>query len=266
MKENNICLFPQSLNESEDNTLTILNLVKETNIQNTNRFLTQAVFRMYVVYGGKGTLNTTQAKYNLNVGDIFVTFPAMPYYFTNDGSLKIMYLTFLGTRAYQILEQIDITKNNIIKHNYLSLIKIWEYVFEEVNNVSLAGEGLFLITTSKLSKQDIPESKSDSTSLANNIQHIINENFGNTKLSLEYIANELSYNPKYISQVFKKAFNTTIQNYIENLRINNACNLLESGITSVKEISTFCGYKDPLYFSKVFKKYIGLSPSAYRKE
>ena len=82
----NICLFPQTLNDSEDNTLTILNLVKETDVQMNNKFLTQAVFRMHMVYSGKGTLNTAQAKYKLSRGDIFVTFTAMPYYISNDVS------------------------------------------------------------------------------------------------------------------------------------------------------------------------------------
>ena len=72
----------------------------------------------------------------MNKGDIFVTFPAMPYYITNDDSLKMMYITFLGTRAYQILDQINITKTNNIRHNNFNLIKLWDSVFDNVNNVT----------------------------------------------------------------------------------------------------------------------------------
>ena len=265
MKQNNVCLFPQSLSESNDDSLTILNLVKENSINMNESFLTQAVFRMYLVCSGKGTLNTQQAKYNLSKGDIFVAFPAMPYYITNDDSLKMMYITFLGTRAYKILDQINITKTNMIRHNNTNLIRLWDSVFDNVNNVALSGEGLFLITASALTSKNIKEESKSASSLANNIQHIINENFSNPKLSLSFIANELSYNEKYISQIFKKNFNTTIQNYIEGLRMNNACNLMESGITSVKEMAKFCGYSDPLYFSKIFKKYFGISPKDYSK-
>ena len=252
MKQDNICLFPQSLSESNDNSLTILNLVKENSINMNDSFLTQAVFRLYLVCSGKGTLTTQQAKYNLVKSDIFVTFPAMPYYITNDDSLKMMYITFLGTRAYQILDQINITKTNIIRHNNSNLIKLWDSVFDNVNNVALSGEGLFLITASSLTNENIKEENSKSSSL-------------NPKLSLAFIANELSYNEKYISKIFKDNFNTTIQNYIEGLRMNNALNLIESGITSVKEMAKFCGYSDPLYFSKIFKKYFGVSPKDYSK-
>ena len=266
MKQENVCLFPQSLNESNDDSLTILNLVKENSINMNDSFLVQAVFRMYIVCNGKGTLNTQQAKYSLTKGDIFVTFPAMPYYITNDDSLKLMYITFLGTRAYKILDQINITKTNMIRHNNTNIIKLWDNVFENVNNVALSGEGLFLITASSLTNKNIKEEDSSVSSLASNIQHIINENFSNPKLSLAFIAKELSYNEKYISQIFKKNFNTTIQNYIEGLRMNNACNLIESGITSVKEMAKFCGYSDPLYFSKIFKKYFGIPPKYYSKK
>lgn len=50
---------------------------------------------------------------------------------------------------------------------------------------------------------------------------------------------------------------------MKNLRINHAVFLMEQGITSVKNIAFLSGYKDPLYFSGVFKKTLGLSPSEY---
>ena len=265
MSQNNICLFPQSLNKTNDDNLTILNLVKETDCKMNNKFVTQAVFRMHLVYSGEGTINTAQGKYKISSGDLFVTFPAMPYFITNDNSLEFMYISFLGTRAYQILDSININKNSSIIHNNHSLIELWNAVFKEANNVALAGEGLLLITVSKLSNNDILQEKTSSATLANDIQHLINENLSNPKLSLSFISEKLSYNEKYISLIFKKNFNTTIQNYIEDVRMNNAYNLIESGITSVKEMAKFCGYKDPLYFSKVFKKKIGLSPSEFSK-
>ena len=51
--------------------------------------------------------------------------------------------------------------------------------------------------------------------------------------------------------------------YLRNLRIKYAVSLFESGLDSVKNVALLSGFKDPLYFSNVFKKTIGVSPREY---
>ena len=53
--------------------------------------------------------------------------------------------------------------------------------------------------------------------------------------------------------------------YVLSLRITNAENLLETTEYNIAEISNIVGYENPLYFSRIFKKQKGLSPSEYRK-
>ena len=53
--------------------------------------------------------------------------------------------------------------------------------------------------------------------------------------------------------------------YILSIRINNAVSLLETTDYNVTEISNIVGYDNPLYFSRIFKKQKGVSPSEYRK-
>ena len=55
------------------------------------------------------------------------------------------------------------------------------------------------------------------------------------------------------------------QKYLINFRLNQACKLMKNTELSIAEISRSVGYQDPLYFSKLFKKEKGLSPSKYRK-
>ena len=54
--------------------------------------------------------------------------------------------------------------------------------------------------------------------------------------------------------------------YILSLRINNAQSLLETTKYNITEIASFVGYDNPLYFSRIFKKQAGMSPSEYRKK
>ena len=56
----------------------------------------------------------------------------------------------------------------------------------------------------------------------------------------------------------------TPQRYLTDIRLNQAKELLISSSLNVGEIAAIVGYENALYFSRVFRKYAGLSPSAYR--
>ena len=64
---------------------------------------------------------------------------------------------------------------------------------------------------------------------------------------------------------FKQVTMRSPMQYIFNIRINNSVSLLETTDYNVTEISAIVGYDNPLYFSRIFKKQKGLSPSEYRK-
>ena len=63
-----------------------------------------------------------------------------------------------------------------------------------------------------------------------------------------------------------KKMNIGFNQYLNDLRIQYAYELFATGVQSVSEIAVLCGYSDPLYFSKVFKKSAGLSPTEYMKQ
>ena len=66
----------------------------------------------------------------------------------------------------------------------------------------------------------------------------------------------------YFRKIFVSRFRTTPQNYITTKRISYAKSLIDNGdFDSLKEVALLSGYSDPLYFSKVFKKFYGVSPS-----
>jgi two-component system response regulator YesN len=56
-----------------------------------------------------------------------------------------------------------------------------------------------------------------------------------------------------------------VNEYLRTLRINHAVFLIDHGIDSVKNVALLSGFSDPLYFSAVFKKHIGMSPKEYRE-
>lgn len=84
-------------------------------------------------------------------------------------------------------------------------------------------------------------------------------------ITVDEIAKELFLNKHYVSHVFKKITGFTLIEYVTALRINHAKVLLSETDQGVSDIAVECGYSDFSYFSKLFKKKVGESPVAFRK-
>jgi len=83
-------------------------------------------------------------------------------------------------------------------------------------------------------------------------------------VSLEDVAEQLGISSYYLSKLFKERFQVTFIDYLKNTRLQKAKELLVDGTMPLKEIALTIGYKDPNYFSRIFKKEVGVSPREYR--
>ena len=82
-------------------------------------------------------------------------------------------------------------------------------------------------------------------------------------LSLSEISSECSVSAPYASRIFKKYMNMTVTEYINNEKLYYACELILNTSMNISEIADYLGYSDVFYFSKLFKKKFGISPSRY---
>ena len=82
-------------------------------------------------------------------------------------------------------------------------------------------------------------------------------------LSLSEISSECSVSSPYASHIFKKHMNMTVTEYINSEKLYYACDLIRNTSMNISEIADYLGYSDVFYFSKLFKKKFGISPSRY---
>ncbi len=93
------------------------------------------------------------------------------------------------------------------------------------------------------------------------LKEYVNTGFSTRELEQYFF---LSY--KHMAAVFKKEKGMTMQQYHTNLRMQEACKMLQSTLIPIGEISNRLGYTDMLYFSRCFHRFAGMSPTMYRKK
>jgi len=101
--------------------------------------------------------------------------------------------------------------------------------------------------------------------LIESAKEYISVNYRNPKLSVEMLCDYLHISQSYFSTIFKQETKESYVGYLTNVRIQKAKELLEHTNDKTYAIAKNVGYDDPNYFSYVFKKKVGTSPSQYRK-
>ncbi len=86
------------------------------------------------------------------------------------------------------------------------------------------------------------------------------------ELSLDSVADILSISPAYLSTQFKKYQHIGFLDYLTEVRIQAACELLTDPLRPTAEVAGMVGYEDASYFARAFKKKTGLTPTQYRRE
>ncbi len=102
-----------------------------------------------------------------------------------------------------------------------------------------------------------------STDAIKTAKKYIEENYSRD-ISLDDVSRVVNISPYYFSKIFKDESGSNFIEYLTSVRIEKAKDLLLNSDKSMKEICLMCGYADPNYFSRSFKKNVGLTPTEYK--
>ncbi|WP_341876702.1 response regulator transcription factor [Defluviitalea saccharophila] len=119
-----------------------------------------------------------------------------------------------------------------------------------------------LYKLSKENKEEIKERHQQYSPFIVAILSDIEENYAQ-KISLDDYAEQFKMTPEYISRIFSKEVGVTFSNYLTEVRMNKAKQLLLDKSYKIYEIACMVGYNDVQYFCRVFKKFSGLSAKEY---
>jgi len=110
---------------------------------------------------------------------------------------------------------------------------------------------------------DTPEVYSADDKLMERMVKIINDNLANPDLTSEFLAREVGLSRVHMYRKLKELTNQSATNYIRNIRLTKAAELLRQNKTSVSEVAYLVGFRTPAHFSTAFKELYGVSPKEY---
>ena len=201
---------------------------------------------------GKGIFRNESGTYEITKGKAFIINPDEVTFYSADEKDPWMYtwIAFSGAVCEKI--------------KGLSPVITLEdpSVFEEIQK--LVAQGVcaperYLVCLIKLFEEILPQSPDNMPSYALRAKDYIKLHYMED-ISVESIAATFNIDRRYLLRLFKREFGITIVNHIVHTRLDAAYDFLASGF-SVSKSAVMCGYGDAYNFSKMFKKYHGISPS-----
>lgn len=124
--------------------------------------------------------------------------------------------------------------------------------------------GWFISKTREICENISTSKEREYENVVSRVKTYINENFAKD-ISLDDVSRLVDISPYYFSKLFKQEVGENFIEYLTRTRISHAMKLLGDPRYSIKEVCVLCGYSDPNYFSRIFKKYEGMTPSEYRE-
>lgn len=257
MRTQNICKFPE---EQWAGSLTVSSYVREAQPDIMRIPFVLQKDRLILVAQGRGRFTFDGTPLVGQAGDVLFGLKGERFMVTDCEGAVYFYMDFCGSRGEELLRRFRISRAHRQFAGQKGLIPLWEESLSGASEqtVDLASESMLLYTFSRLFSEG-----GERNGLVEQILCETEANFTDPSLSIAVIAERLCYNPKYLSHLFKEKNGVNYTEYLRSLRIKYAVSLFDHGIDSVKNVALLSGFTDPLYFSGVFKRAIGVSPKDY---
>lgn len=255
---NAICKF--NINQSND--INCSRFIYETgDCQSTP--LRAETHTLGLIVKGDGFFTLNGERREVSAGDIYFVPQGAVFSIERGEGMEYSYISFGGWRADDLIVRLGLSPERSIFGVSDDLVEFWMSCLHkaEDHNLDLFSESVLLCAFAHLD----PKAKLKNDPVTRVIEYT-NSHYTDPKLSLSGIAAKLGYDAKYLSFLFKTNNGINFSDYLRNLRVKHAAFLFEEGVESVKSVAILSGFDDPLYFSKVFKREIGVTPSAYIKK
>lgn len=233
-------------------------------------------YQLLYIAAGKGHFYFKGSKEETIVpkGNMILFRPKEPqvYYYYAEDKTEVYWVHFTGSQVEDFLDHYELPKDENVFFTGISPDYPWIYnqIIRELQLQRVNYEELLRILLRHILltiNRYIKEQAQTGTDIINDMEraaHYFKENY-TKNISIEQYAAEHLMSVNWFILSFKNVMKMTPMQYILSLRIAAAKGLLENSNKNINEISDAIGYDNPLYFSRLFKKHTGYSPSQYKK-
>lgn len=234
-------------------------------------------YQLLYIAAGKGEFYFKGSKEPTIVtkGNMILFRPGEPqvYYYYAVDKTEVYWVHFTGWKVEEYLERYELPHDENVFYTGVSPDYPWIYnqmirelQLQRVNHeemISLYMHHIF-ITINRYIKER-RETKNDTINDIERAAHYFKDNY-NKQISIEQYAEEHLMSVNWFIHSFKSVMKMSPMQYIISLRIAMAKGYLENSTKNIAEISNEVGYENALYFSRLFRKYTGMTPTEYRKK
>ncbi len=174
------------------------------------------------------------------------------------GLLNIRHALLLYNECISLLNRKGRESDELYLYSFEQLTEQFEDVRDMIDDL----KRLFREEKDQIHHQQVKTQPGRSSTFSAMLEYI-NDHFGED-ITILGLSKRFNLNSNYISQLFRKELDKTFTEYLTGLRMNRASVLLRTTSIPINEIADQVGYKDYFYFSKMFKKIIGVPPRGYR--
>ena len=232
-------------------------------------------FLFFFVEWENGTLYYDQKRYSLVAGDcVFIPCVHSYAHETGDELWKLKWIHFYGPQLHAIYQKYTERggKPVFTPDHPSQFMRIWSSVFETASSSDYIrdmriNQDMNELLTLLMEKSWNPAAQKQNPKRENllEIRDYLQAHFAE-KIKLDDLAERFFINKFYLTRVFKEYFGISIGDYLLQLRITHAKQMLRFTEKTVEEIGYLCGLGAPYYFSRTFKQAEGIPPSTFRNQ
>ncbi|MEY8353203.1 AraC family transcriptional regulator [Lachnospiraceae bacterium 54-53] len=239
----------------------------------TTRPLGRADFQLLYIAKGSAWFQIKKTLHHIAEGHIVLYYPGDSQYYRYEltGQPDVYWVHFTGNEAADILSRLGFGKSGIYytgpQSEFVLLIRNMIKELQVKKSRYHAITSLYIKEFIELLARYTSEAENgrlDSSGFVEKAIMDFHQSY-NLPVQINDYAKKLNISSCWFIRCFKRYTGKTPQQYIGEIRINKAKELLYSSSFTCNEIAQSIGYSDPLYFSRIFKQAVGISPQAYRK-
>lgn len=231
---------------------------------------------VFIVRGSGYVEQEGTERQKLHEGDMFVLFPRVRHYYyaDPDDPWELIWTFFSGSICAETLASIGVSVKECVVRSvmnssiYRTHTRLLRGMQDTTDSSNLKATGYMYVLFAQIkagiesNQQRVVEHSRES--VVEKAASFVEQNYY-MPLDVDALCDHVNYSRSYLSRAFRQEMNSTIPEFITSVRIRNAKLLLEETDLSIKEVACSVGVEDSFYFSKIFKKATGVSPSAYKK-